>query len=113
MSMSPRVDVAYREQRQAKVTDLGKQAVQRRLVGDRPGDHGHAAAGFARQLQPVEPGRPALVEDALDVDFVAHRSFTPSGVRTGPAWRSVLVPVPVSGDVHPSSSLVLVVLPAG
>src|SRR6266508_774244 len=70
-----------REQRQAKVTDLREQAVQRRLVGDGPGDDGRAA-GFAGELQPVEPGRPALVEEALDVDLVPRRFLTSFGVHT-------------------------------
>jgi len=42
-SISLRVEAAYRELRQAQVADLGEQAVQGRLVGDRPGDDGLAA----------------------------------------------------------------------
>src|ERR671917_736422 len=34
-----RAKVADGEQRQAEVADLGQEAVQGRLVGDRPGDH--------------------------------------------------------------------------
>src|SRR6266540_1272996 len=78
------VQAADRDQWQAKVADLGEQAVQGRLVGDRPGEHGHAA-GLAGELQPVKPRRPALVEDALDADLVAHRLLTPLGVHAG--WR--------------------------
>ena len=75
----------YRDQRHSKITHLGEQAVQRRLIDDRSGDQGHAA-GLARDLQPVEPGRPALVEDPLDADFITHRLVTPS--CAGRVWRT-------------------------
>ena len=69
-----------------QVVDLGEQAVQGRLVGDRPGDQGHAA-GFAAELQPVEPGGPALVEQPLYADLVTHRrSRLPLTARAGGGW---------------------------
>jgi hypothetical protein len=43
MSLSLWVDAAHCEQRQAKVTDLGEEAVQHRLIDDQPGDPGLAA----------------------------------------------------------------------
>jgi hypothetical protein len=42
VSVSVRVDLADREQRQAQVTDLGQQSVQGRLVDDRADDDGLA-----------------------------------------------------------------------
>jgi glyoxylase-like metal-dependent hydrolase (beta-lactamase superfamily II) len=55
----------------AGVADLGQQAVQGRLVGDRPGDDGHA--GFvAADLQALEPGRPAALQHPLDADLIAR-----------------------------------------
>ena|SRR5215471_2554187 len=49
-----RFGAAHREQGKAEVADLGQEAVQGGLVGDRPGEDGPAAV--AGQLQAVEPG---------------------------------------------------------
>jgi len=65
--MTARILGVGRQRRQTQIADLGEQAVQGRLLGD----HGHAA-GLAAELRPVEPGRPAVVEDALDADPVPH-----------------------------------------
>src|SRR4029450_13558774 len=79
------VGAAHLEQLQAQVADLGEQAVQGRLVGDRPGDGGPAPI-VGDDLQAVEPGRPAAVQDALDVDLVVHprlrRGSPPRATRT-------------------------------
>jgi hypothetical protein len=45
--------------------------VQSGLVGDRTCDDGYAV-GLGRNLQSVEPVRPAFVEDSLDADLVSH-----------------------------------------
>jgi hypothetical protein len=50
---SLRLDAAHGDQRQVEVSDLGEQAVQGRLVGDRPGDGGLAARDAG---QPVSIG---------------------------------------------------------
>jgi hypothetical protein len=60
---------ADREQLQAQVTDLGQQAMQRRLVGERAGDDGLAGL-VAGDAQTLKPGRPAAVQDTLDADLV-------------------------------------------
>jgi hypothetical protein len=57
VSVSVGVELADREQRQAQVTDLGQEAVQRRLVGDRTDDDGLAEL-VAGDTQALEPGRP-------------------------------------------------------
>ena len=82
--MSFRVYPAYRDQRQSKVADLSEQAVQRRLIDDVSLYHCRAAE-LARDLEPVEPGRPALVENAIDTDLIAHRRSHPSFPRR--VWR--------------------------
>src|SRR5215216_7589719 len=80
--VSERVGAAYLQQLQAQVADLGEQAVQGRLVGDRPGDDGVAAL-VAGHPQAVEPGRPAAVQNALDADFVVDRRLRPSSPPRG------------------------------
>jgi MalT-like TPR region len=55
----------HRQQLQAQVADLGEQAVQGRLVDDGPGDPGLAGL-VAGDLQPVEPGRSAAVQDMAE-----------------------------------------------
>jgi hypothetical protein len=44
-------DAAHREQGQAEVADLGQQAVEGRLVDDRPGDGGGPGVGVAADVQ--------------------------------------------------------------
>src|SRR5215217_6326719 len=51
---------AHLQQRQAEIADLGEQAVQGRLVGERPNDGG-LAARVAADPQACKPGRPAAV----------------------------------------------------
>src|SRR5215217_7809421 len=79
-----RVDAADRDQRQGQVADLGEQAVEGRLVADRPGDGGLAGL-VAVEVQAFEPGRPAAVQDALNADLVAHRRLGGHGAACGPA----------------------------
>lgn len=62
------------EQWQARVAGSCDQAVQGRLVGGGPGEHGHAA-GLAGELQLVEPRHSALVEEAFDADLKEVRPF--------------------------------------
>ena len=64
--------VRHLEQLKAQVADPGGQAVQGRLVGDRPGDGGLAGL-VAGDPQALEPGRPAGVQHALDAELVARR----------------------------------------
>jgi hypothetical protein len=92
------VEAADEEQGQAQVADLGEQAVQGRLVGDRPGDQGGRVVGLAGHRQPVESGRPALVEQALDADLVAHRC-SHSSLSTGRRRRNRAAVVGLLGDV--------------
>src|SRR5919112_6679005 len=86
------VDGADRQELQAEVADLGQQAVEGRLVGDRSGDGGRTRL-VAGHLQAVEPGRPAAVQHPGDADLVVdgvlvwwsgHR-FVPRRLPLSPA----------------------------
>ena len=72
-----------RQQRQAEVANLGEQAMQGRLVGDRPGDQG-LAGRIAADLEAVEPARPVTVQDAAHPELVVDRSVG----RPPSCWRS-------------------------
>jgi hypothetical protein len=64
-------DALYGQQREAKVANLGQQAVQCCLVGDHACDDGYTA-GLVGDLHAVKPRGPALVEAVCDSDFVLH-----------------------------------------
>src|SRR5918911_2063077 len=68
---SVRVQTTHRDQWYAKIAQPGDQSMQRRLVGHTPGDRGHAS-GFGRELEAVEAGRPAFVENAVHADLIPH-----------------------------------------
>ena len=55
------LDADDRDERQAGVSHLLEQAVERRLVGDRTVDDRRAVA-LVGQAQPVEPGDPSALE---------------------------------------------------
>ena len=74
-----------RQQRQAEVANLGEQAVQGRLVGDRPGDQG-LAGRIAADLEAVEPAGPVTVEVAVHTELVVGRSIGIGRPRS--SWRS-------------------------
>jgi len=59
------IDPAHRDQGEAEVSNPGQQAVQGGLVDHGPGDR-RLADGRVRQLEPIEPGRPASVEVGAD-----------------------------------------------
>jgi hypothetical protein len=71
----------------SQVADLGEQAVQGRLVGERAGDGGRAGL-VAGDAQALEPGRPAAVQHALDAELVIVRWLgrLPTSIRPA-AWR--------------------------
>jgi hypothetical protein len=60
LRLRPGTDPLDRQQRQPEVADLGEQAVQGRLVDDRPSDQGLAGL-VAADLEAVEPARPVAV----------------------------------------------------
>jgi hypothetical protein len=53
----------------ADVAQTGEYAVKLRLVGDLDGDRGGTVV-VAGHVEPAEPGRPMVVEVALDADRV-------------------------------------------
>src|SRR5215208_800725 len=103
------VDLVDREQRQAEVAQRAEQSVQRRLVDDGALDEG-GAVGPGRERHPVEPGRPAGAEVALEPDLVPATVVPTAGRRV--AHRSSSLPAGgfrddgnvgadvVSGDHH-------------
>jgi hypothetical protein len=76
----PWADPLDRQQRQAEVADLGEQAVQGRLVDDRPGDQG-LAGRIAADLEAVEPAGPGGCRYRLQC------AATDSARRMGPSVR--------------------------
>ena len=73
----------------ADVAQAGEHAVELRLVGDRDGD-GRGAVVVAGQVELAEPGRPVVVEVAVDADRVrrgggVHES-APAGWGRGAAY---------------------------
>jgi hypothetical protein len=104
------VEAVYGGQGEAEVADLGEQAVQCGLVGERAG-HGGLAAVVV-DVEVSEPGRPVGVEDPVDLDLVAggcswagHAGVPVRAGRSGSLpGRGVVMAVPavvaVSGTVH-------------
>src|ERR1700759_5785471 len=68
---SLRVKPAHGDDDQAEVAHPIQQAVQGGLVRHRAGDD--RLAVVTGNLEALEPGRPALIEDPLDTDLVARR----------------------------------------
>jgi hypothetical protein len=87
-----------RDQVDAEVAHLGDQPVQLRLVGHRAAEAGGAVIRVV-ELEGAEPGRPALVEVALDPELVAgalprsaehgHRAPAGDGVEAGDVVAAV------------------------
>ena len=89
------------DQDKAKVPDLGEQSVQRRLVGNEPGQI-RGAVALLVQREFVEPGRPVVVEVARDLKTVGGGRHRPGErvmrFRPPPSFRLVC-DVPPSGDL--------------
>src|SRR5262249_26297565 len=64
-----RRDPRHRDQRQAQIATLRQQAVQRGLVGDRPGED-RLAARLVRDPHAVEPLRPPFPEVPSDPNLI-------------------------------------------
>ena len=62
--------MAYRDQEQPEVANLGQQPVEGSLIGERAGDDGFLPV--AGDLEVLESCGPPPVEDALDPDLVAR-----------------------------------------
>jgi hypothetical protein len=89
------VQSAHRDQGQPEVTELGQQAVQCRLIGERArNDRLGAVPG---DLEAAEPIRPMVIEDTVNADLVPAR---PSWVAHGrpPARLGVAGTFPVSTE---------------
>src|SRR5215471_2659747 len=82
------------EQLEAERLDLREHAIQRGAVGQRPGQHGVAAAGL--RLQGGERGADRLAQAAADTDPVPVRRLisvgTGHGLTTHPVDRPAAVP---------------------
>ena len=77
---------AHRDQAHPEVAYLDQHSVQRWLIGQRPGDDGLAA--LAGDLETLEAGCPALVEDSLDADLVARWRLRAAHARPPPDGRT-------------------------
>src|SRR6201987_4252597 len=75
---------------QAEVAHPVQQAVQGGLVRHRAGDD--RLAVVTGDLEALEPGRPALIEDPLDTDLVARRRRPAAHARTLSDRRFRLAP---------------------
>jgi len=90
------------DQGQPEVADLVQQPVQGGLVGYLAGDDRLAAVVV--DLEPLEPGRPAPVQDSIDPDLIARCARPGAHLRTLEAgW--LVAPVPFGR----TSSLITVI----
>src|SRR5436309_6809322 len=62
-------DLVHRQQRQGQVTHLDEHPMQRSLIEEGTAQH-RVVIGVVGDRKPREPGRPALVEVALDANFI-------------------------------------------
>src|SRR6185436_15908944 len=76
--------------------------MQRGLVGDRAAEDGDAVVGVG-EVEVVEPGRPAVVEPALDADLVPVAVVPVRCAAHGPQGRN-------GGDERASSQVMSVVM---
>src|ERR1700759_1425975 len=77
---SLRVKPADGNDDQAEVAHPVQQAVQGGLIRHRAGDD--RLAVVTGDLEALEPGRPALIEDPLDTDLIARRRHPAAHART-------------------------------
>jgi len=84
------IEPAYGNEDQAEVGHPVQQAMQRGLIRHRAGDD--RLAVVAGDLEALEPGRPSLIEDALDTDLVARRRRRAAHARTPADGQPRLAP---------------------
>ena len=102
------IEPVYGNEDQAEVGHPVQQPVQRGLIRHRAGDD--RLAVVAGDLEALEPGRPALIEDALDADLVARRRRRAAHARTPADGQPRLAP---AGERSRVSSAICSVLSAG
>ena len=64
-------DTANGDEAKAEVSYLGKHSVERRFISERSKDDGFS--GVPSHLEPLEPGRPAIVESLFHPKLVVRR----------------------------------------
>src|SRR6266699_2014632 len=99
---------AYGNEDQAEVAHPVQQPVQGSLVRHRAGDD--RLAVVTGDVEALEPGRPALIEDSLDADLVARRRRRTAHARTLSDGQFRLAP---AGERSRVSSAICSVLPSG
>src|SRR5439155_2072248 len=105
-SGSFRFEPAYGNEDQAEVAHPVQQPVQGGLVRHRTEDDRLAVVTV--DLEALEPGRPALIEDSLDADLVARRRRRAAHART---LSDGQLRLPPAGERSRVSSAICSVLP--
>src|SRR5262249_47935165 len=81
--------------------DSGQQPVQCGLIGEQPGDDRLRAV--ALDMQAAEPGRPVVVENTFDADFVVGRQSWEAHAQVTRSVMSHPWPPVSSGAVFPNA----------